>query len=293
MQKTVLWICFFIGIFVVVGLGAQAAEKKLPVTQASVQQKLAYSKNLVNRGKIAKAIIDGQDSSAIAILETSKGLLHEAENDINAGQHTLADEKINKALAQLRALAPKVIGSDAKKERRLKTYDTRRQSVMAFLNAYERVSKEKKLGAPAVSMSRQIKARVKKSDAFVKANNIVKGQQELEKAYVLVTTLTAELREGATLIRELNFETPKHEYIYEIDRNDSLSAVLIMTLTEKKTNPNFLLKIKELRQSAETIRKQAEQQADAGDYKGAIELLGKSAKDLIKAVRMGGLYIPG
>ena len=44
---------------------------------------------------------------------------------------------------------------------------------------------------------------------------------------------------------------------------------------------------------AAELRKQAEQQASAGDHEAAIKSLEDSTKNLVRAMRGSGVYIPG
>ncbi|PIW28155.1 MAG: hypothetical protein COW30_08480 [Rhodospirillales bacterium CG15_BIG_FIL_POST_REV_8_21_14_020_66_15] len=265
----------------------------MPVNTDTVMQKLAYSKNLLENGAIAKAIVQSNDPAALERLQKSKAILKAAEEDARAGRLVEADDKIGQALAMVRSAMPNIQTEDAKHLRQLKSYNSRRDSVLAFLTTYDRVAKEKSLGAHATAISREVKARLAKADGLVTSGDVEQGARELEKAYAVVTSATAQLRQGDTLVRELKFETPKDEYLYEIDRNDSLASVLKMTIAEKKPDPRFLAQIEKLKADADKVRAEAEDQANAGRFDQAIETLGRAAKLLITAIRMSGLFIPG
>ncbi|MBL4614000.1 MAG: hypothetical protein JKY27_03900 [Magnetovibrio sp.] len=279
------------------GLIAPAAwaeeTKRLPVTTKSVQQKMKYFTNLVEKGAAAKLITSSGDAAAKQILEDVRRLVVEASVDVDAGQNVAADDKLNKALNMISSVARKLVGGDAKKKRLTNAFNLRKESVLVFLEAYERISKEKKIGSKAVANTRQVRAFLDSAEKKIASGNLQKAREELETAYSLITAYTADLRQGDTLVRELRFDTPKDEYLYEIDRNDSLFSVLDMTLKEKKPNPRFLSKINAFKQEAEDVRKTAEIQAGVGEFDKAMKTLSKANKVLIKAVRMGGLFIPG
>ena len=44
---------------------------------------------------------------------------------------------------------------------------------------------------------------------------------------------------------------------------------------------------------ASSLRKQAETQASKGDYEAAIQTLEDSTKEIVRAIRGAGIYIPG
>jgi len=267
--------------------------KRLPVTTQTVQQKIKYFENLVERGVAAKLITTSGDAEAHKILKEARRLVSEASEDLASGQNAVADAKLNQALTMITGVARKLVGGDGKKKRLTKAYQTRKNSVLEFLKAYERVSKEKKTGAKAVANIRQVRAFLNNADKKFAAGNLETAREEMETAYTLITGYTAQLRQGDTLVRELKFDTPKDEYLYEVDRNDSLFEVLKMTLKEKKPDPRFLPKIQAAKQEAEDVRLVAEKQATEGNFVKAMETLSKSNKVLIKAIRMGGLFIPG
>jgi hypothetical protein len=51
--------------------------------------------------------------------------------------------------------------------------------------------------------------------------------------------------------------------------------------------------VQPLLDKAAGLRKDAEAQAQRGDHDGAIKTLEDSTRELIKAVRAGGIYVPG
>ena len=98
---------------------------------------------------------------------------------------------------------------------------------------------------------------------------------------------------GDTLVRELNFETPEDEYLYELDRNETHRMLVEVLLAEKmqaspmrKTADGFIAQAGEL-------RKQAEEAAGKKKFEEAIDLLEASTKEFIRAIRSAGVYIPG
>ena len=115
----------------------------------------------------------------------------------------------------------------------------------------------------------------------------------LDAAYESVKASLEQLRGGDTLVRELNFETPEDEYLYELDRNDTHRMLVEVLLAEKmqaspmrKTADAFISKAGELRQ-------EAEEAAGKKKFEDAIRLLEESTTEFIRAIRSAGVYIPG
>jgi len=72
--------------------------------------------------------------------------------------------------------------------------------------------------------------------------------------------------------------------------------MLVKLLLEKKmaSKPEAYKKSIEVRVGKATeIRAAAESMSKSGDFEAAIAELEKSTKELVRAIRMGGIYIPG
>jgi len=101
------------------------------------------------------------------------------------------------------------------------------------------------------------------------------------------------LRTGETLLRELKFETPEDEYIYELDRNDSHRMLLTVLLEEKMKDERTKKQVAPFLESADGLREEAKKLASEGDFVEAIGVMERSTKEVVKAIRGAGVYIPG
>jgi hypothetical protein len=62
-------------------------------------------------------------------------------------------------------------------------------------------------------------------------------------------------RTGETLTRELKFDTPRDEYAYELDRNDTHKMLVTMLLKDKLENQNTQNRIAGFMEAAEISTK--------------------------------------
>lgn len=100
-------------------------------------------------------------------------------------------------------------------------------------------------------------------------------------------------REGETLTRQLKFETPRDEYVYELDRNDTHRMLVTMLLKEKLESEFTRKRVSGFLESADDYRETALEHADAGRFEDAISALELSTNELVKVIRGAGVYIPG
>jgi hypothetical protein len=136
---------------------------------------------------------------------------------------------------------------------------------------------------------RDIERRIAEAQRMAKAGNMEAGRVELDRAYLVTKAAVSSLRSGDTLVRSLEFASKEEEYRYEIDRNDThqmLVKVLLDGKPETAQTRSFV-------ERAAKLRAQAESAAARRDHAGAIQILEDSTRELVRAIRGAGIYIPG
>jgi len=172
-------------------------------------------------------------------------------------------------------------------------FQNRRASVDALLAAHQRISAEKNRRKEHEVLRQEINVYLDAADEFLKAGDAEQVWQQLNAAYNKVKIAVKQLREGDTLIRELKFATKEDEYIYELDRNESHKMLIRVLLQEQLEDERIRKIIEPLLSGADDLRKLAEFQASDGQFADAVESLEKSTRELVKAIRSAGVYIPG
>ena len=271
---------------------AQGAPR-VPVEQATTQQKAEFVGNLVTRSVAAKTIEDKGDDAAKASLARARELVAEARFELTAGRYESANGMLDEALRLVNTEARKLSEAEVKGERLHEAYDKRRNAVAIFLAAYERVAGDKELSAATAAQVAEIRRLVRAAEDLAAADRIGEANDVLDRAYVAARGDIREMREGQTLVRSLDFETPEAEYRYEHDRNDSHVMLLQFAIAEKNPPETRRTRIDELRVQAMDLRAEAEAKAQAGDHADAIGALVGSTDVLLKAIRLSGLWVPG
>jgi hypothetical protein len=226
-----------------------------------------------------------------AYIEARKMYLSAAQETDNDKVNILLDKTIKLMYKAIQLASPKELLNRKKKQ----DFEHKRLSVNALLEALERIAIEKQEVAETDKLKEYIVELLASAEQLVNQDQLAAGQEELDEAYLLTKTGIENMRRGDVLVRELNFASIEEEYVYEIDRNDT-HQMLIKLLVAKKlaSKPEaFKDKINNLVLEAKTIRTQAESLAIDNDFKGAIVELERSTKQLVRAIRMGGVFIPG
>ena len=262
--------------------------------KAQLERKLDSVATLIEKSSAAKQIVSSASPEALATRDKARELRQQAEQAYRTQDYTNASrllDQTTKMMFEAIRLASPQQGPQVKKQR---DFDNRMEAVKALLAAQKRISVEKNAGAKGKEISSKIEAQMQEAAALAAAQKLDQGQAVLDQAYVAAKESIESLRGGATLVRSLNFATKEEEYHYEIDRNDTHQMLVKVLLDEKRaSNPALEGMVQKYLEQAAGLRKSAEGSATKKDDVNGIRLLEDSTKELVRAIRGAGVYIPG
>lgn len=265
-----------------------------PEDKEQLERRLASVATLIEKSSAAKQIESSAVPQALALREKARELRQQAEQSFKAGNYVEAsrflDQTAKSMFEGVRLAAPEQI-ERGKKQR---DFDTRMESVKALLEAQKRISAEKNQGAKGAATSRRIEGLIREAQAFATAGKLDEGRTLLDQVYVTTRTEIESMREGDTLVRSLNFATKEEEYLYEVNRNETHKMLVRVLLDEKRsTNSGLDGMVKNYLDKSESLRLSAQSLAEKKDFEGAVQMLEDSTKELVRAIRSAGVYIPG
>lgn len=291
MTKNFLITFVLVGMIIALsGTGEVRAESPTP---QNVETRLGYVQRLLTESSAAKKVDQSGDSQAIAIKAEAQAHFDRATEFHAAGDEDSAEAELREAIRLLTEAARAANGDAAVTPKQSNDYGQRRDSVEALAKAHDRIAAEKGLD----DMNRELQARVaadlSASDAMLEEGKAGDARAKLDDTYEAVKSSLESLRGGDTLVRELNFETKEDEYLYELDRNDTHQMLVQVLFAEKMESSPMRATAEGFIDTAAAMRADAEDAAAKKKYEEAIELLEKSTKELIRAIRSAGVYIPG
>jgi tetratricopeptide (TPR) repeat protein len=177
----------------------------------------------------------------------------------------------------------------------VRDFDARKESIEALCTAYENIAEEKGIdSATENELHAFVFKRIDQAEALKQEDRVKEGRKMLDEAYVAAKVAIEHLRGGETLVRSLNFASSEEEYHYEVDRNDTHRMLVDVLLKEKmKTNWGIETMVNSFMGKAQKLRVVAETQASNGEYENAVNTLEQSTKEIVRAIRSAGIYIPG
>ena len=243
---------------------------------------------LIEKSTGARRIAATHDPDAMALRDNARVFLHEARAAHERGENDAAKKLLSKASQAIFQAMRKADGGASGVAKEANDFKRRMESVKVLLSAHQRISKEKKQGGETNSKIQQTMAQVVK---LQEGGKLAEARVKLDEAYIMAKLGIEQMRRGDTLIRSLHFESKEEEYHYEIDRNDTHQMLVSMLLSSKPEGTKMMAA--KFIAKAKGIRQEAEQMAAKKKFEQAITALEKSTKELVRAIRSAGVYIPG
>jgi hypothetical protein len=272
-------------------MGTAAAQTRVPPDRDQLERKLTSTATLIDSSTAAKQIEASGIREAADRRAKARELHGKAGEALRAGDlegsSKLLDEASRAFIDAVRLARPEQV-ADAKQRA---DYQARVESTRALLDAQKRIAAEKNQ-ARAGETSRQVEGMIAEAERQAQAGRLPDARRTIDQAYLTVKAAIGSMRGGETVVRSLNFETPADEYHYEIDRNDTHRMLVDMLLKEKRGGSTDAMVDQAVKTSAE-LRVRAEAEAGRKDHKAAIKTLEDSTRELVKAIRAAGIYIPG
>ena len=284
------WIKYYL---IAITIMTMASAAHAEVTLKSVENQYARMSKLINESSGARQVMDSSNAEAKAKRSEAIELHKRARQLIDQKNYADASALLHSSalsiFAAIKLATPKsVMGNKLKDD-----YAQRRESVFALKDAFDRISDENNERETKQKTDQQVDEIVASADAYLANGKNVVARQELDKAYHLLKVSIENIRAGQTLIRSLNFANAEEEYHYEVDRNDTHNMLVDLLVSEKKKSGYTEDRITAFINEAKLLREQADTHAREKDYEKAIELLEASTRQLVRAIRVAGIFIPG
>lgn len=261
--------------------------------QTTAADRLANIEKLLNQSSGAKQVIKSGNSEAQLKRREALDAYRQAQQKIASGNEQAGTDLLNQStrlmFEAIKLSTPTSLGEG----KNIDNYGQRRESVIALQDAFNRISDENHETESRGRVNDQLATLVNQADSLLQQGKNTEARVEIDKAYHLLKVSIESIRSGQTLVRSLQFDSKEEEYFYEIDRNDTHSMLISLLVDEKQKSNSMKQKIVDYVAEARVLRQQAEAFASKNAHEQAIELLEQSTRQLVRAIRSAGIYIPG
>ena len=272
----------------------RGASAPAPPDREQIERRLVSVATLIERSSAAKQIESSTDPQAALLRSNARALLQQAQQAHQAGHLVDAARGLDQAAKMffeaVRLAAPEQVTG----EKVQRDFDNRMESVKALLVAQKRISAEKQQGAKGAAITQSIESKMRDAAALAATGKLDQARLLLDQVYRTTNLAIEGLRQGDTLVRSLTFATKQEEYLYEVDRNDTHRMLIKVLLDERRaSNAGLESMVQKYMAQAAALRASAEAMAAKQDFEAGIKLLEDSTRELVRAIRSAGVYIPG
>ena len=263
--------------------------------ETTIEDRVESVEKLLDVSSAAKKV-QASNNDAAKIKHNEARLLFRQAKDQQAQGNTKEAEKYLTQTTKTLFEAVRLVDKDQSIiDKQHRDYVMRLDSINALTRAYERIRDEKGLASTKDSeLYPFVQSKLKLAKIQEENGNYIEGRYILDEAYIAAKVAIEHVRGGDTLVRSLDFATNEDEYAYEIDRNDTHKMLVDVLLKEKMSgNKQIEIMVGKHMEVAAKLRKQAEGEAAGGHYEKAVQTLEQSTKEIVRAIRSAGIYIPG
>ena len=260
--------------------------------RAQLERRVQSVATLINESSAARQIESSGVAAARERRDNARLIHREAQTTLGAGDLDQANKLLDQAAREMMQGARLANPEQVTGEKDKRDYEVRLESARALLAAQQRITQEKNAGREAQDAARSIEQQIAESEKLASQGRYDAARPAIDRAYLTARVSIESMRRGDTLVRSLHFATKREEFDYEVDRNEThrmLINVLMADRKEAAMPPGMQAAI----DKAAALRQEADAMGKRGDHEGAIKVLEDSTRELVRAIRAGGLYIPG
>jgi hypothetical protein len=238
-------------------------------------------------------IRNSDNQRAQQLLERAVALRDEARRALADGDLTLAEREIGLALRSISAASSALTQSRVPEDAVVTRNEELRGEIDGYRQSFNRTVIEKGPQFASLLDRARLDELLAKAAALTRAGDHAAAGERLREAYRLVVDAVTRLRNNETVVYALNFRTPADEYRYEEKRHQSYALLVHqMVSTGAAQGPRGQL-VNRFLEDASRLAEQAREQAAGGDHATAIKSMEDANRNMVRALQMMGLSIPG
>lgn len=255
-----------------------------------LQRRLEALSTLIETSSVARQIESSGDAGAREKRDNARLIHREAAATLKAGDLPAAAKLMDSVVREMMSGARLAKPEEVRGEKAQRDFKARLESARALLTAQQRITVEKGNAPEATEATRRIATLIHDAEARAAEGKVDEARPLVDRAYLIARVSIETLRRGDTLVRSLNFSSKREEFEYEIDRNDTHLMLIKVLMADRK---DIGAMVQPFIERSKVLRTEAEAQAREREHEAAVKTLEAATRELVRAIRAGGIYIPG
>lgn len=171
-------------------------------------------------------------------------------------------------------------------------YLNKRDTVDSFVTALVRIADEKGRTAESKVVLSSVSEKRSYGELLAGRKSFLEALKYIDEAYLLLRQNITALRNGDTLVRDLNFKNAKEAYEYHRNMCTSMSLLIEVFLSERVISDSDRKLLDALLKRASGFLLEADRLASNNQHEEGLNLVESAKNELRKAAGIAGIYIP-
>jgi len=261
--------------------------------KAQLERRFASVGFLLEKSSAARQIEASGDAGALERRARARESYRQAQETFKAEDLAGTARLLAEASALMMEAARLANPAQVNGEKQRTDFAARLASVKALLAADRRVIAEKHAAPKAAETSRTVEKMIAEATQLAATDKLPEGRALLDRAYLVARAALSSMRGGDTLTRSAHFANKEEEFQYEIERNNTHRTLIHSLLADKRNAQAAEATAQASVETAARLRGEAERRSAAGDFAAAVEQLDQSTRELLRAIRSLGIFVPG
>jgi tetratricopeptide (TPR) repeat protein len=154
----------------------------------------------------------------------------------------------------------------------IEQFTQKQKAITSMVEAHQLIAEEKNLNEYSNRITGQVNELIDYANGYFQSGQFNEAKIVLNQAYKLITTSVTSLRAGETLKISLNFQTPKDEYVYYLEKISAMLDSVELFGTNKASQAQLMMLTK-IESTIKELLGKGQSYAANGDYVAAVKLM--------------------
>ena len=227
------------------------------------------------------------------LLERAVALREEARRALEDDDLELASREIGLALRSISAANSALTQDGSSSEALARRNEELRKEIAGYRQSFDRSVLEKGPEFASLLDGNRLDDLLARAERLAAAGKHAEASAPLNEAYRLTVDAVARLRSNETVVYSLEFRTPADEFRYEEKRHESYALLVHQMVSSGASQGSREALVHRFFEEASRLAAQARDEADRGRHDDAIKSMEDANKNMVRALQMMGLAIPG
>lgn len=260
-----------------------------------VEQKAQLVNVLLTNSPVLARVNESNNPRARAKLDSARALWQRARAALNQGDSAAAAALLNTALTEISAASRQVPDPVQTLQERRAEYAQLLREIELFQNSYHSLGQRMAQQAPAAPVTldvERIRALVDAAGALERAGDYHAANKVLREAHGITVATLNKLVANRAIVYDLRFSDLAEEFHYELQRHHGYEELIPVAVATLHPSAQANQEIDHYFERSEVLKAQAQQRAQQGDHKSALETIRAATEYLQRALQAVGIVVP-